>query len=437
MKKKFTLRTLKSLVLTVLVLTSVILSEVLWNANWINSGGIAYPAPVIVKADTPVADEVLRPYEITLSQWTRTPSKTQTAASLAIPGSPAYAQWITQLQNLRVTGLHPIASLPQAEMTEAVTFRFGTPLSYNELLKWIPGLQPSVLFQSGQTLWLYRQNGLAGVQLGIETQQGAYTALTDLSVPSFHGTLSQDIKTQPWTVWSARNHGYVPLHSLQVTQWVYHTQVQPVLPLAHSFFVNPQVLTSAQAGPHTVLWTDGSRVVWWDQVRNQLTFADPNAPHIANVASVSPSFVLAYVQDHGGAPSTLLFSNPGVAAGSDWFTLRTYVSGLPVFGGNGMVQLEVQGNQVLQYQCPLWQLTTPETRFTVHTLSAPQVAQVLAHALPNTPLTELTVQLGYAAFLQSPHTVELDPAFAVTVAGKWVLTLDAVTGQVMKGVTGE
>ncbi|RIV21902.1 hypothetical protein D2Q93_10100 [Alicyclobacillaceae bacterium I2511] len=436
MKRKPTLRALKTLLLTALVLTSVILSDVLWTANWTNSGGIAYPAPVLVKAATPLSDEVLRPYEMILTQWTRAHGKTQTAASLAIPGSAVYEQWIAQLRRLRVTGLRAVSGLPQAEMTEAVTVRFGSPLSYNDLLKWIPGLQPSVLFQSGETLWLYRQIGQPGVQLGIVTTQGAYTSHTDLSVTNFHSSLSEAINAHPWTVWSARNHGYVPLQGVHVAQWVYHIQTQPVLPLVHSFFVNPQALTSAQEGPHTVLWTDGSRVVWWDQVHNQLTFADPNAPHVASPASAPTSFVLAYVQEHGGAPSTLLFSNPG-SGGNDWFTLRTYVGGLPVFGGNGMVQLEAQGNQVLQYQCPLWQLTTPVTSFSVRTLNANQLNQVLAQALPKTPLAELTIQLGYAAYLQTPHTVALDPAFAVTVAGKWILTLDAVTGQVMKGVTGE
>jgi hypothetical protein len=54
--------------------------------------------------------------------------------------------------------------------------------------------------------------------------------------------------------------------------------------------------------------------------------------------------------------------------------------------------------------------------------------------MPTTPVSELSVELGYTLLPANGHTNQLEPAYIVSQSGMPLWEIDAVSGQVLKGM---
>lgn len=423
---------IKSGVLTGLVLGSVCLSYVLWHGDWQNSTEVAYTDGAALPAtQTPRTSDVSKPFEIAFM------SVKPNQYAVGLPDSTLYRTWTQKLGNAHFSGLQVVQVLPKFSTTASVRFDFGTEVAYRDLTRWLPGMPLTALVKSVNTLVLYETADKKSVQLAIVSGDGNYIADTDISVAQFPKDVTSVTTSQPWVVWSTDANGMVPKDGLSLAQYRYKTSQPQILPLVHSFFVNPQALSRIQEDKTTVLFTDGSRVVWWDQSAETLTFADPNHNQSPSVLTEDLSTALQFIRNHGGSPTNVFAFRTDGFNKATTYTLQTYIHGLPVFGSLGAYKTEMEDGKVVQYQRPLQDFGQQVDVTAEQTFGASQLAAILHQLMPTTPSSGLTVQLGYEAQTVAMDTVILKPVYSVSQNGTTLWTIDANSGKVEKGLRVE
>lgn len=422
---------IKSTMLAGLVLVSGCLSYALWHGDWQNSTEVAYTdGTSIPRSDSPRDVDVAQPYEVLFS------SVHPNQYALGLPESTLYHDWGTKLKNAHMYGLRSVPVLPTFTST-SVQYKFGAEVPYHDLSRWLPGLPSSALVKTANSVVLYESADKKSVRLALLSDDGSYVADTDFSAVEFAKDIAGVTTNHRWAAWDVSTDSLVPKDGLTMFQIRYKSTQPQILPIVHSFFVNPQALSRIQEDKETVLFTDGSRVVWWDQSAEILTFANPNPTGSSPTLSTDLESGLEFIRNHGGTPDNVLAVLDSTSSKSTVFTLRTYVDGFPILGPEGEYSVEMDNGRVMQYQRPLRELGVKQEEAVIHTLGADQLSAVLHGLMPSTPLQAVVVQLGYIEQAQSDNSLLLTPIYYISESGTPLYVLDASNGKVMKGMNAQ
>lgn len=426
---------LKSAVLTLLVVSSLVLSYMLWHGNWTNTAEVGLSAlPIIPTAASPVGPEVNRPYQIVVS------SIHPARAVVSVPDSSNYNGWLKRLNSLRFTGLHQVPQWLRPNKVNMVECDFGALLSTQELLPIMSGLENSTFSVKASSVILYQASPGGPVSLVLTSQGGTFVAAADVTPRQFATWLKETSKQPSWQTWNLANSNYVPGAGVLVPQLVFQVKTVSEMPMVDSFFVNPQAITRIQESNQSVIWTDGSRAVRWDQKQGDITFEDPNVGVSSPTRVSNIQTALAFIRAHGGSPSSaVLFSETSFFNGDNTqaYTLQTYVDGYPIIDTLGNYTIELQNGHVLRYERPLLNLGPQISSTLVPVLTGTDLQAVLHKLAPTTARQSLTVQLGYVTESNGPNEVMLSPAYNVSQGGVALWTIDAITGAVLKGMSAE
>jgi len=426
-------RNSKTVVLIALVVGSLSLSYMMWHGDWQTPAEVGLTqVAAFPPSTTPKISDVTAPYEIVNTAFR--PAGT----SVSVPGSSAYMNWTLLIANMHVQSLHPVTvqDTPNMANTFQVEFDFGTDVDHANLVKWIPSLGGSTPVIHGSEITLYQATVGGPVMMLVQSRTERYIGQTDLSGLTVQSNCEENVKSSPWTTWNSQDGGYVPSQSMSVSESTWTTTQQPILPFVHAFFVDPEVLTRIQENQHTVLWTDGSRAVQWDDAGNTVTYQDPNA---AQSTSYEPPLqtAIGFIQTHGGAPANLIaFANTDIQTDQtvSAFTTIPYVDGFPILGKNTSYDIQVRQGHTIVYRRPLWVLVKPVHRQAVQTITAVHLRAVIRRLIPSTPMSSLTFQLGYRVVPVATNQITLTPVYYVSQSGLLLWTLDAQTGKVVAGV---
>lgn len=418
----------KTALLAVLVVLSVVLSYLLWSGRWQQTSEVAYSeGDTLTNADDPRLETALSPI-----RWVFMIPKPE-RVSVAVPGSAAYTRWQELLRTARVENLHPLSAAPQTSGM-AARVEFGTALPFRILSYWMPGLSSLGMLGAAQTVTFYTPPSGKPVRLLLANGSSVYGADTDVDPAAFQKDLEAAVAGHEWMAWNDSAGSYIPRAGQHMRTFSVRWQAAQTIPLVHSFFVNPMALTRIDEGPHTVLWTDGSRVVWWDQGNNTLSYTDPNPPPATGGNIQDVSMVLQYVRGHGGAEPFCVIDSSDAMGETDVYEMHPYVDGFPVLTARAASELELQGGRVVSYRRPLANLDTPKPEGTVTTMGADGLQKVLRNLMPTTPVNTLEVRLGYALSSAASGEARLVPAFFVTQSGLSLWVIDAVNGRVLQGM---
>ncbi|WP_067930357.1 two-component system activity regulator YycH [Alicyclobacillus kakegawensis] len=426
-----TAKRLQTLVLSVLVLISLVLSYLLWRGAWLSSPEPGLTAPTVRDVSPyPQVDQVLGPVEVDVQRL-------QPAGAALVPiGSAVYRQWVGVLHSLKVERLRR-ESAPPAHATVDIVFHFGLELTRSDISRWLPALRLSPLDVSGDTMELYQMAADGPVLLMVTGGSDGYTAETDVDRKRFAELVAGSVQRYPAVVWQdgQGDTSYLPAQGMEMERLSVSVDKPPLLPLVHSFFVNPGALTRIQESRRKVIWTDGTRAVQWDPEASVLTFDDPNTSAPATEQTELQT-VISYIRSHGGAPSgdVLFDSDDSAWPGMHTYQLRPQFAGYVVFGSRWTQKIEVDSGQVVHYQRPLGNLTAGAEKQKVTVMGASELREVLRDVAPKTRLSAYTARLGYWAVPDGDGQMELEPAFAVWRDGVSVGVIDAVSGQVLEGM---
>ncbi len=298
---------LRSILLFLLVLVSLLLSFSIWHGDWLNPSEAGFSdLPSLTSSLTsslPQMETTEVPYEIVLK------TGRQPAYSVALPGTAVYQDWLQRLSGVELSGLKPMLESASSTAFSTVQIRFGNTLDRAALLQFIPALQNDAFAEQTQTVTFYEVSPGQPVMLELSTpdQPDHYIGRTDLTPEEFQGLIQTAVTEHPWiTTGTSRIVGYLPAQPQQFVQYAWKTKPPATIPLIHSFFVDPNALTRIQEQNGEVLWTDGSRAVQWSQTSGMMTFDDPNATSTGGKTANSLDVAVAFIQSHGGSLTNLI-----------------------------------------------------------------------------------------------------------------------------------
>ncbi len=417
----------KTVALGLLVLLSIVLSFELWHGLWSTPSVAPFTGPLGLRpVANPNLKQVTRPVRVVYQAGR--PIK----YSVGLPGSAPYDTVLTWLQKTSVSKQHSISTYQAAEGT-GVEVQFGTPLSRSLLLAYVPNAPTLPAGATVSRLWLAVPPASNQVFLTVLTNNGETTGVTDLSAQSFEAGVTSEVRNEPWQ--RVGEDSYLPVAPFPVERQIWSTSSPQVLPLVRSFFVNPQVITRVSGPNQTVIWTDGSRAVQWNETSGTLQFSDPNAT-TSNTTTSNLRAIVSYLQTHGGTQSqSIVLKNAATSPVllADTYSFRPYIGGLELLGTLGNYTIDWLDGNPVGYERPLTELGTLQSTTAVKTLSATATMDIIDAMVPQALLPSIKVSLTCEAEPQSANSVLIEPVFEITHAGQEVLRIDAVTGQVLSG----
>jgi len=315
----------KSLLLIALVSSSMILSYMLWHGNWQNTTEVGLSGlSTLPTATYPDSLTVTRPYQVVVT----TPRLPRYV--VLVPGATGYTSWLRRISSLSLSGLHQVPTWTKPTTTNSIECDFGALLSTRELLPWMPGLENSTFALKASSVILYLASPRGPVNVAMNSQNGSFVAETDIGANQFSEWIQQSQGDPAWLAWNQPLGNYIPGPNVMMAETEYQIEPASVMPLVSSFFVNPQALTRIQESKQSVIWTDGSRAVRWDQGQGTLTFEDPNVATGNATTESNLTAALVYIRAHGGSPrESVLFSQTSFFNGdnTELYTLQTYANG--------------------------------------------------------------------------------------------------------------
>ncbi|SIS75254.1 YycH family regulatory protein [Alicyclobacillus vulcanalis] len=429
-------RTLKMVVLALLVAASIVLSYALWSGNLQGGAEIGLTETETIPYSTsPSLASTVRPYEIDI--------RAGDAYTVVRPGSAAYAAWTAILMGLRAERPQPIAAVPSGA-SMSVVFQFGVPLDPGIGRPWLGDLATSVGAINCRAIVLTPGPGsdCSVVYEGMDS--AGKPQLIEATAPAPASALvreaSRDVAEAPYAAWSDfEGESFVP-EGGRMTSYVYAIAEPSVMPLVQSFFVNPQALTRIQESKTVTIWTDGSRAVQVDRGALSMQYEDPNA-------STSPAHTEDYIaaidflHAHGGGPANLIgFDLIGmltVNLNGPTYAFSQYVDGYPILANRADYNFEIDSGHVMEFDRPLWELTKPIRASEVPIMGEEALVKALAKVTGTKRVTLSTfhVELGYWPSTQGLKAgqIRLLPVDYVTNANGGVWVLNAATGELVAG----
>jgi regulatory protein YycH of two-component signal transduction system YycFG len=423
----FNFRHIKTGILVTLVVVSFGLSYLLWNGNWKNTTEAGFSTTnALPPAEFPRALEAAAPYQLVLTMTK--PVK----ASVMMPGNPAYQQWITELGAIHLKDFHSVTVLP-AHTYAKVEYDFSTVLSKVSMLKWLPNLSSTVLPAEARTISLYTLNQTGPVFVALQGDSAEYIGQTDMSGEDLVHSVSKEATSTPWIHWDGKNGDFIPSGKFTMDKLTFEISSTPVLPLVHSFFVNPQVLTRIQENQNTVLWTDGSRAVQWDKARQLLVFEDPNFNGQSLYTEANLDTASSFIRNHGGAPKNAIVFDPdssSMLGGTSTYVFMPVLGGYPIYETQFAYEIEVYQGYVVRYERPLIELSRQSSAVHETVLGPKSISSIVKHAVLHQNSPSVDLKLGYYPVVKT-QTVILLPSFYLYINGNLTETFDASTGEVL------
>lgn len=426
---------LRSLLLSLLVIISLLLSFSIWHGDWLNRSeaglsGIT-TTPAVPMASLPMMSSTEVPYQMVLK------TGKQPVYSVELPGSSAYNDWLQRLAALSISGLKPTPQSTADAAVSTVQIQFGNTLDRSAIVQLLPALRNDAFAEQMETATLFQTTPAQPVMLELSSpnEPDYYVGRTDMPPQEFQSLLDAAAASSPWVALTTNQvTGYLPAKQLHMQRYVWKDSQPATIPLVHSFFTQPNALTRIQEG-NDVLWTDGSRAVQWSPLTGTMTFNDPNAATTGSNNANDLEAAVTFIQNHGGSKTGLVPFGPYAeqqAAHAITYVLRPEVGGLPVLAEENTYQVSLTNGHVTKYVRPTIDESAVKSTMTL-TLSGGTLASIVSQELKSAHENHLELVLGYAVITDANDKSHLEPAVAVMNGTNIELEVDAVTGQILQG----
>lgn len=427
---KSTLRHGKTGLLALLVMASVLLSYYLWSGNLQEAPEIGYvQAPSMPVSATPDMNQAIQPYQIDVH--------TGSGNTVIQPGTTADSFWTSTFLSAHPYDVTTVKTLP-SDMQMSASIQFGVELNRSLAGHWLQNFAQVLGNWQGRNIVIYALPKQTTCRIAFVGDNEVLTVKTDLSYSKLLQTAWKEVSANPYTSWDdfdSESQIPVKAHLPRLTYTVGQVETEP---LVHTFFVNPQAITRIQESSDTVLWTDGSRAVQWNEGTAQLKYEDPNGGS-ANFHNDPLLTGLDFIHSHGGGPENVIgfdqLSTLTNNANSPTFSFTQYVNGYPVLNDETNYDVDIESGHVLEYDRPMWTLQTRLKSLTVDVMDAKHLLAAIHSVDPTDATPELHATLGYAAQTAqlTSGQVTFEPAYYVTTSSGVTWVIDAVDGSVLAG----
>lgn len=432
-------RTVRTIILIILVGASMVLSYFLWSGNLQKGDEISFTqGPAMPISTTPVLSDTITPYQVIVRM----------AKQYAVvrPNTSLYTSWISMLQGVRASHSRIIGAIPQ-DATTQITYDFGIEIN-NELGRnWLGSMSQALTGWQCRAIVLYIESNSSVCHIAFvgENDTGANSVLsasTTIDLSKLTHMATTTVEKAPVSAWTDfMDASYVPIDG-KMRRLTYSTSTPDLLPLVHTFFVNPQAITRIQESVHTNLWTDGSRAVQVDSQRGSLDYEDPNA---SSQSLHTQDYITAinFLHAHGGGPTNLIgfdsYSTLTDDMNAPSIVFTQFVDGYPILNNVANYSLSIDNGRVLQYDRPVWSLSTLVQQKSVNIIGEKQLTKSMKQMDHTANLSTFHVELGYQPVSLKGkangkgNRLRLEPVYYVTSSSGEAWVVDAVTGSLLSG----
>lgn len=417
--------------LTVLVLTSFVLSYLIWQGGGQqDTSEASFTQPdEIATSPYPQDARAMDPYQILAK------AAGKSTYGVLLPNTQLYNEWMSKLLTVDVFQFHSGGSDAPPARSDSVQVGFGVVLKRKDLATKIPSIQTTFQVEASQ-ITLYQMSPSSPVNCIFSSPDFTYHASTDMNPLTFHRFLLSATSGTEWKLWG-QDGSVIPASPLKMKTMDWTLSSPPLLPLVHSFFLNPQVISRFQSSPFTEIWTDGSRAVTVDQNSSTITYDDPNTESGGTSYEDELQTVFGFVRDHGGGPRSViayLNADETDVPNTDTYTLLQYVDGYPLMNAIGKYQVQITTGHITQYQRPIRALSTRRTEKNVTIMAYDGLLRAIEKLAPASPPQSYDVQLGYSIVKNTSGKAQLIPTYTVSLRQVVLWTINAQTGKALQGV---
>lgn len=428
----------RSTLLFLLVLLSLVISYSIWHGDWLNRSEAGFADTTTagtMSTNSPILATVEQPYQIVLQSGQ---PGVEAKFSVQQPGTTAYDDWLQRLADLSINGLKPALQSSADTASKTVQIEFGSSVERTDLQQLVPSLRNAAFADGIQTITLYQMSDGHAVMMELSStgEPDVYTGRTDINPAEFSHLLTAAVTENPWLPWNLDTQSFLPQKPQELKQYRWTTHSPSVIALVHSFFVNPGALTRIQEQGGQVLWTDGSRAIQWNATAGMLIFDDPNAASAGGPTTNRLAVALSFIRNHGGGPVNLLAYSEDTQStnrNATTYVLRPVVDGLPVLENSTAFEVTLNAGHVTAYQRPTTDQAVGAELSKVKTMSGDALLTIIQKQLKLPDVKTWMLSYGYAVIPAGHGRDVLEPVVILTSPSGQQVEVNAVNGRLMKG----
>jgi regulatory protein YycH of two-component signal transduction system YycFG len=378
MRVKVQWETVKTWMLTLLVLLSVVLSFKLW-----------YSIPVYEPVDSPsyvgeavwgpgkTVAQVLQPVQIRVHLG-------DGRHTVVSPDSEMYRQLFELLRKADVSAFAPVSwsdALWESIVSKrSVEYDYGMEVQAQYLVQTLS--LPSGLFSSlkARTLYLF-YDPEGNLRLLLKGDAAAYWSKVQLPEDLLQQTWNQASKQPMYAMYGKENQAfYLPMAGMKIPSDTYERNAFNTSQLMSSFFVDPTLTRRIVERNGSVIVTDGSRGVQFSTAAKTVDYTNPGADGHLSEEETDHSLekAIEFVNDHGGMSGTYRVSDGAKQKDiTSSYLFQRYINGLPLRDPYFSIRVKMRGNTVFELIRPIVYLGSSVKREEVEILSGPRLLEAL------------------------------------------------------------
>ncbi|GIM45851.1 hypothetical protein DNHGIG_14000 [Collibacillus ludicampi] len=429
MRAKIHIETVKTWILTVLVLFSVVLSFKLW-----------YSVPVYEAVDSSgyvggtawgpgkTVTQVLQPTRILVHLG-------DGRHAVILPDSDPYHMTRDLLRKATVSEFTPVTwseSVWESTVTKrSIEYDYGIEVQAQYLAQTLS--LPSGMFNSLKARSLYLMYDADGnMRLLLKGDTAAYWAKVQIPADSLLEIWNMAGKLPLYALYGDAKHAYyLPSDKMKVPVDTYERNVFNTTQLMSSFFVDPSLTRRIAERDGSVILTDGSRGVQFSSSTKMIDYTNPSTDLYTTGEEMDHSLekAIEFVNDHGGMEGTYLAVDGSMQRDiTSSYLFRSYINGLPMDDSYFSIRVKMRGNIVFEMVRSVVYPGVLVKREDAYVLSGPALLDSLRkRGITNTTITDIS--LCYVPEYAEKDRFLLRPVWFIQRKGESPVHVDAVSGE--------
>lgn len=423
---------IKSGLLALLVILSVVLSFALWYRLPVdetldssgNVGGTAWGPGKTV-------NQVLQPVRLVIHRG-------ENRHTLALPDTSLYSQAVELLRQMTVFHLDSRdwsgEDWQKIVQGQCIEYAYGLEMNGSVLSRIVSFADRPDNQMRVNTLYLYQDQG--GWHLIFKGEQQAYEARGEVSAKAWQEVMRQSAPLPLFRLYGGEKQAYyLPVERMKLSTNTYEKEELNSVQLMSSFFVDPSLTRRITERNGSEILTDGNRGVQYDSLAKRIDYTDPGASWQTGVPAKEQPLdkAVQFVNEHGGMSGFYLVTeNAEGENGTIEYAFRSYCNGWPLHDPSFTIRVRMQGNAVQEMIRSIVYLGPPLKKENIVALSGDELLSHL-RAQGVTPAMVSSISLTYMPEDGGNGTLQLHPLWRVERTNADVFYLDAVTGEIWKG----
>jgi regulatory protein YycH of two-component signal transduction system YycFG len=357
------------------------------------------------------------------------------------PNSTGYSLVLKDLQKATIYDMKPIAfsddDWKRAISGKCLELNFSWNIPFDAINQMFPGIKLIEPKPNCQTMLIEFDNQMQNSQIIFLTkglEPASYAASLGVPTDSIANLFQYLQSKEPSYLLygsSMSQSYYLPKDPIELPVYTYRLDTINEEQLINTFFVDPSMTKKIDERDGSYIKTDGSRGVRFIPQLNRIQYTDPATDwkddQLPQIKQISKA--IAFTSDHGGieGEAQLVMADPYLYGPGATYYIQDYLNGLPVTGNLGQVLIQLQGDQVVEFERSIQYLGKQIAANKKSILPASKLIAILTRQSHISLSSIVQIKLEYQPVTIDKQQVEFDPVYQIVQSGN-TRFVNAVTG---------